>query len=284
LNTVAIFGVGLIGGSFALALRHAGFQGSIIGVSSASTIERALALRVIDSGADAESAASQADLIYLAQPISEILNCLTQLNPWVRSDALVTDAGSTKSTITEYASRHLRRCQFLGGHPLAGKETTGVSSAEPQLFQGRKYVVTPRNAEELNTPEVGSFLSWLDRIGAVRVVMDAAQHDRTVAYTSHLPQLAATALAVSLKSTDPNTNVFGPGLLDMTRLAMSPFSVWKDILQTNSREIRDALESYLTVLHHFKEVVATEDMQREFDNAADLARQLRGYKSFLDEK
>jgi prephenate dehydrogenase len=284
LNTVAIFGVGLIGGSFALALRHAGFQGSIIGVSSASTIERALALRVIDAGVDAESAARQADLIYLAQPIQEILNCLTQLDPWVRSDALVTDAGSTKTTITEQASRHLHRCQFLGGHPLAGKETTGVSSAEPQLFRGRKYVVTPRSAEELNTTEVGNFLSWLDRIGAVRVVMDAAQHDRTVAYTSHLPQLAATALAISLKRTDPDTDVFGPGLLDMTRLAMSPFSVWKDILQTNSREIRDALERYITVLQHFREVVATEDMKREFDNAADLARQLRGYKPFVDEK
>jgi prephenate dehydrogenase len=192
--------------------------------------------------------------------------------------------GSTKTSITAQALLHLRRCQFLGGHPLAGKETTGVNSAEPQLFRGRKYVVTPRSAAELSTPAASNFLNWLDKIGAVRVVMDAAQHDRAVAYTSHLPQLVATALAVSLKSTEPNTDVFGPGLLDMTRLAMSPFSIWKDILQTNSQEIKNALESYITVLQRFREVAATADMQREFDNAADLARQLRGYKPFLDEK
>jgi prephenate dehydrogenase len=283
-NTVAIFGVGLIGGSFALALRQAGFQGSIIGVSSPQTIERALALRVIDAGADAESAARQADLIYLAQPLHEILNCLTRLDPWVRSNSLVTDAGSTKTSITQQASQYLRRCQFLGGHPLAGKETTGVNSAEPELFRGRKYIVTPRSSAELTTPAAANFLTWLDKIGAVRLVLDAARHDQAVAYTSHLPQLAATALAVALKSSQPNVEVFGPGLLDMTRLAMSPFSIWKDILDTNSSEIRQALESYITVLERFRDAVAAGDMQREFDNAADLACQLRGYKRFLGEK
>jgi prephenate dehydrogenase len=279
-KTVAVFGVGLIGGSFALALRQAGFQGSIVGVSSPQTIERALELRVIDSGADAESAARQADLIYLAQPIHEILNSLTELDSWVRPDALVTDAGSTKTSITERAHKHLRRCQFLGGHPLAGKETSGVSSAEPQLFRGRKYVVTPRHPAELGTEPAATFLNWLDKIGAVRVVMEAAEHDRTVAYTSHLPQLAATALAVALEKRGPNGNVFGPGLLDMTRLAMSPFSVWKDILDTNSTEIKEALATYIAVLQRYQSTVADGEMQAEFDKAADLANQLRGYKPF----
>lgn len=284
MNTVAIFGVGLIGGSFALALRQAGFQGSIVGVSSPQTIERALALRVIDAGADAENAARQADLIYLAQPIHEILNCLTRLDPWVRPDALVTDAGSTKTRITQQAARYLRRCQFLGGHPLAGKETTGVNSAEPGLFRGRKYVVTPRSSAELSTPAAANFLTWLNEIGAVPLVLDAARHDQAVAYTSHLPQLAATALAVALKSSEPNVEVFGPGLLDMTRLAMSPFSIWKDILDTNSSEIQQALGSYITVLERFRDAVATGDMRGEFANAADMACQLRGYKPFLGEK
>jgi prephenate dehydrogenase len=283
-NTVAVFGVGLIGGSFALALRHAGFQGSIVGVSSPQTIERALELRVIDSGADAESAARQADLIYLAQPIHEILNSLTRLDSWVRPDALVTDAGSTKTSITEQAHKHLRRCQFLGGHPLAGKETSGVSSAEPQLFRGRKYVVTPSDPAELSTEPATTFLNWLDKIGAVRVVMEAAEHDRTVAYTSHLPQLAATALAVALEKRGSNRDVFGPGLLDMTRLAMSPFSIWKDILDTNSTEINEALATYIAVLQRFQSAVAGGEMQAEFDKAADLANQLRGYKPFSAEK
>jgi prephenate dehydrogenase len=284
METVAVFGVGLIGGSFALALRHAGFQGRILGVSSPATIERALALRVIDAGLDEESAAREADLLYLAQPIHEIISCIGRLDNWVKPSALVTDSGSTKTTITFCASQFLHRCQFLGGHPLAGKETTGVSSAEPQLFLARKYVVTPRNPQELSTAAATNFLSWLDKIGALRVVMDAAEHDRAVAHTSHLPQLAATALGVALKESDANLDIFGPGLLDMTRLAMSPFSVWSDILETNSREIQLALLSYIGVLQRFTDVLASTQMQAEFEKASALALQLRGAKAFLGGK
>jgi len=280
METVAIFGVGLIGGSFALALRHAGFKGVILGVSSPRTIEQAVALRVIDAGVDEETAARQADLIYLAQPIHEILNSIARLNPWVKPEALVTDAGSTKTAVTQHASRYLRRCEFLGGHPLAGKETAGVSSAEPQLFQGRKYVVTPFHSEQLAVTAVRNFLIWLDKIGAVRVVLDPAEHDRAVAYTSHVPQLAATALALALKNSGANLDVFGPGVLDMTRLAMSPFSVWKDILETNSSEIRSALSIYIAALQRLTDAVGSEDMRNQFEQGADLARQLRGSKLF----
>jgi len=284
METVAIFGVGLIGGSFALALRHAGFKGAILGVSSPATLERAIALRVIDAGADEETAARQADLLYLSQPIHEILNCLTRLDPWVKPDALVTDAGSTKTSVTQQACAYLHRCQFLGGHPLAGKETTGVSSAEPQLFTGRKYVVTPLSAADLTTAAATNFLSWLHRIGAVRVILTPAEHDRTVAHTSHLPQLAASALALALRSSEANLDVFGPGLLDMTRLAMSPFSVWNDILETNSHEIQQALLSYIAVLQRFTEIAGTPEMQSQFEQGADLARQLRGSQTFRGAK
>ena len=121
MRTVAIFGVGLIGGSFALALRRAGFQGKILGVSSAATLERAVSLGVIDAGAALAEAAGQADLLYLAQPISRFLEILPELNLWVRPDALITDAGSTKAAIVQKAAVSVTRCQFLGGHPLAGK-------------------------------------------------------------------------------------------------------------------------------------------------------------------
>ncbi len=280
METVAVFGVGLIGGSFALALRQAGFKGAILGVSSPRSIEQALALRVIDAGVDEETAARQADLIYLAQPIHEIIHSIARLDPLVKPDALVTDAGSTKTAVTQQASRYLHRCQFLGGHPLTGKETAGVSSAEPQLFLGHKYVVTPLHPEQLAVTQVRNFLMWLDKIGAVRVVLDPAEHDRTVAHTSHLPQLAATALALALKNSGANLDVFGPGVLDMTRLAMSPFSIWKDILETNSREIRSALSIYIAALQHLTDAVGSEDMRDQFEQAADLARQLRGSKMF----
>src|SRR5438270_3074666 len=144
MNTVAIFGVGLIGGSFALALRKAGFSGRILGVSSPETLRRALDLHVIDEGVAAEAAARSADLIYLAQPILRIIDSLPQLEAAARPGALITDAGSTKKTIVDRASEVISRCQFLGGHPMAGRERRGVEAAEADLFRGRPYVLTPR--------------------------------------------------------------------------------------------------------------------------------------------
>src|ERR1700680_2585482 len=121
MKTVAIFGVGLIGGSFALALREAGFSGRILGVSSAETLRRALDLRVIDAAAAAEEAAASADLIYLAQPILSIIEIFPELNAWVNPGALMPDAGSPKKAIVNRAAEAISRRQFLGGHPMAGR-------------------------------------------------------------------------------------------------------------------------------------------------------------------
>lgn len=121
MNTVAIVGVGLIGGSFALALRATGFRGTIIGVSSAAALDEALARGIVDRGEPLETAIPQADLIYLAQPIGRILDTLHRLDALVQPHALVTDAGSTKQAIVSTARLALRRCQFLGGHPMAEK-------------------------------------------------------------------------------------------------------------------------------------------------------------------
>ncbi len=163
MKTVAIFGVGLIGGSFALALRKAGFSGRILGVSSPATLQRALDLRVIDEGAPAREAAQAADLIYLSQPILRILEILPDLNDWVQPQALVTDAGSTKSTIVARATSAISRCQFLGGHPMAGREQRGVEAAEARLFEGRPYVLTPRSQAELETTHARELLDMQDR-------------------------------------------------------------------------------------------------------------------------
>src|SRR5690349_15514321 len=127
--TVAIIGVGLIGRSFALALKQAGFEGPILGVSSEASITAALARGAIDRPATLEEAARLADLLYLAQPIGRIMDTLRHLDPLVRPETLITDAGSTKHAIVTAAHEHIRRCQFLGGHPLAGKEKRGVTEA-----------------------------------------------------------------------------------------------------------------------------------------------------------
>jgi prephenate dehydrogenase len=258
MQTVAIFGVGLIGGSLALALRQSGFPGRIIGVSSDDTnwgksIRAALDRNVIDEALPARQAAGQADLLYLAQPIHKIADCLEELDAWVKPGALITDAGSTKKLIVDRASQVISRARFLGGHPMAGRERRGVEAAEADLFQGRPYVLTPRSPADLDHPAAREFLDWIPRIGSFPVVLSPEEHDQTVAFTSHLPQLAATALAALLEGRpEPQTRVYGPALVDSTRLALSSFDIWGDILDTNRDAIRLALESYIAKLEEFR--------------------------------
>jgi prephenate dehydrogenase len=275
MNTVAILGVGLIGGSFALALRKAGFSGRIIGVSSPETIRRAMELGVIDEGMPARDATQAADLIYLAQPILRIVEILPELDAWVRPEALVTDAGSTKSAIVERASA-ISRCQFLGGHPMAGREQRGVEAAQADLFQGRPYVLTPRSGAELETAQVREFIGWIEKIGAFPVVLTPAEHDQIVAYTSHLPQLASTALGALLEGRSASkSGVFGPALVDSTRLALSSFDIWGDIIVTNREPIRSALRSYIAQLEEFYQVLDDRKIEDHFRRAAKFASELR---------
>ena len=195
MRTVAIIGVGLIGGSFGAAMRKAGFQGDILGVSSPRSIGEAVERGAIDRGVTLEEAGAAADLLFLSQPISGIVETLRRLDPLVRRDALVTDAGSTKQVIVEEARRSLTRCPFLGGHPMAGKELRGAAAGDADLFRGRLWVLT----SDLDHPVAKVFRKWIALFGAREVMLDAATHDRLVAWGSHLPQLASTALAAVLQ-------------------------------------------------------------------------------------
>jgi prephenate dehydrogenase len=277
METVAIAGVGLIGGSFALAIQKAGFRGRILGVSSPSTIEAAISAGVIHAGATLQEAAEQADLLYLAQPIRTILKTITSIADIVRPGCLVTDAGSTKGEIVSHAVQKLTRCQFLGGHPMAGKTSRGVLSADADLFDGRPYVLTPNNDSDLQLPAAQELLSWVRKIGAVPVVLSPAQHDRTVALTSHLPQLASSALAATLagRLDDEQLRVSGPGLADTTRLAQSSFEIWEDILMTNSAAIDEALSDYIDKLQIFRQNLTNPYLGKEFEVAAEVARKFR---------
>jgi prephenate dehydrogenase len=254
LKTVVIVGVGLIGGSFAKALRAVGFQGRIIGVSSPPVVEEALELGVIDAAAALDEAVPQADLIYLAQPILKIIETLGKLSGLTREDALVTDAGSTKVEIARKADVSLPGGSFLGGHPMAGKETRGVACADPDLFRGRTYLLCPSRDEDLQRPAAQAFTELLGRMGAVIHVVTPEEHDQVVALTSHLPQLASTALSSLLgsKLRDDELAAGGPGLLDMTRLSMSSYEIWADILETNRPVIDKALELYIEQLEQLR--------------------------------
>jgi len=163
MRTVAIAGVGLIGASFGLALRKAGFRGRILGVSSPDAIREAIEVGAIDEGLPLEIAVPQADLIYLSQTIRRIVSTIGALDLHLKPGTLVTDAGSTKVEIVACARDHIRKAQFLGGHPLAGKETRGAASADAELFRGRTYVLTPSHEEELETPALASCLNGCGR-------------------------------------------------------------------------------------------------------------------------
>lgn len=264
----------MIGASFGLALRRAGFDGEIIGVSSARAAEGAIQAGAIDRAATLAEAVGQADLVFLSSTIGRILDTVRHLDPLVRPGALVTDAGSTKCEIVDMARTNLRRCQFLGGHPMAGKETRGAESADAELYRGRTWVLTPDEPEELETAAALDFRSWLERIGAHVTVLDCDEHDRIVARTSHLPQLVSTGLA-SLVGEGKRTDISGSGLADMTRLAGSSYDLWRDILATNSEHIERALADYIQKLEHMRENLRTRQLQTEFEQGAALSERLR---------
>src|ERR1017187_5547647 len=198
MQNVVIVGTGLIGSSFGLALRQSGFDGVITGVSSPQAIADALACGAIDRGAGLQAAVPEADLVFLSQTIGRIIDTIRHLDPLLRPGALVTDAGSTKCEIVDAARQHIARGQFLGGHPMAGKETRGAAAAEAGLFRGRTWALTPDDDGELHTSAALEFRMWLHRIGARVLTLDADEHDRVVSLTSHLAQLASTALAATV--------------------------------------------------------------------------------------
>lgn len=276
-RTVAIAGVGLIGGSFALALRKAGFQGRILGVSSPVTITEALRLGVVDEGVTLAEASAQADLLYLAQPVLKIIETLHALVPLVRPEMLVTDAGSTKRRIVEAATA--LPCQFVGGHPMAGKESRGVAEASGALFEDRPYILTVRHESELATPAACSLISWIERIGSHVRLMTPSQHDRILAYLSHGPQMVSTTLACVADCTSEAVGISGPGLLDMTRLAMSSYDVWRDILATNGDQIDHCLQAVIDELQAIQRDLQASNMSVRFEKAARFARALRAERT-----
>jgi len=278
IQTVSILGVGLIGGSFGLALRAAGFGGRILGVSSPRTIEAALRRGAVDAGMSLPEAVAAADLVYLAQPIGRIVELLPEVERYAPPNCLVTDAGSTKRAIVERASEVFgaSRC-FIGGHPMAGKAQRGVERSEADLFRGAVYVLTPPHGRLPELPIVRELLNWIEKIGAVPWVLAPDVHDEVVTWTSHLPQLVSSALALSVSRhlDDPeHLKVVGPGLRDMTRLAQSSYDIWRDILTTNGDNLQGALEQYIAQLKHFRDHLGAPELESDFEAARRVREKL----------
>ncbi len=269
MDTVAIAGVGLLGGSLAMALRRAGFEGTILG---ASRTPKALPTEFTRS-VTLEEAAPVSDVLVLCAPVLAVISDLERLDAMVRPGTLITDVGSTKRRIMEAARAHIRKAVFLGGHPMAGKQVGGVENAAVDLFDERTWFLV--RTVDPDPPAAREFVEWIARIGAVPHYIDEIAHDRSVAFTSHLPQLMSTALAATLAASlgsDDARARSGKGLRDMLRLAQSDFGMWRDILETNADFIGEALMSFSSFVQRFKDF-PLHRLRGELDGAEDVFSQ-----------
>jgi len=249
---IAIAGVGLIGGSIALAVRRRWPSVRIAGIDTPSALTHARSSGAIDDGVPSLDAAGEADLVVLAAPVRQNARLLTELSPALLASALVTDVGGTKRDIVAAARRLPAGVRFVGGHPIGGAERGGFGFARHDLFDNRPWILTPSPGADAAV--VARLRGFVEALGARPVVMDPAEHDRVMAFVSHVPQLAASALmdAVGGAVGREGLSVAGRGLADTTRLAASPASVWRDICVTNADAISAALDQLIDRLNDLR--------------------------------
>jgi len=278
---VAIVGLGLVGGSWGLALKKAGFAGRRVGFDRRETVDRAVGRDVVDEGhPNLAETVQGADLVVLATPVGAILDLLPELKKACLPTALVTDVGSTKQLICHRAHEVLgEEPLFLGGHPLAGKEYSGLEHAEAKLFERTRYVLTPLAEAHQSEARVQRFAALLASFGAQPYWTDAPSHDRAVALLSHLPQLLSSGLASLMADQDAKgglpLELAASGFRDVTRLADSPYSIWRDICLTNQQNIQSALEALIQKLESMKLHLTDRELEREFEQASRVRQKLR---------
>src|ERR1700730_12197643 len=309
INRVSILGTGLIGGSFALALRKYTESMHITAWDRPDTVTRAKDLGAADEifSGELKPTIQSADLIYVALPISTTLDVLSEIARHSQQLALVTDACSTKVRIMNAAAELFSGSGeklFLGGHPMAGKESLGIANADANLFRDTTYALIgeftsnvgdeavpegeggasrpSRPARVLREdPRVAAFLKIIGKIGARPLWLGAQQHDYAVGLASHLPQLAAVALASFLYDhLDENgfpIALAGPGLRDSLRVAGSPYSTWRDIVLTNKEVLSAGLDLFARRLDELRDKLASRELEADFDAANELYKLLRSF-------
>lgn len=248
-ETIAIVGLGLIGGLIALAVRNTWPTVVVIGVDAEDVIRKARAREAVQIASSNLAAVSDADLVVLAAPVRQNVGRLLELPRHVRPSAVVTDVGSTKRTIVDAARRSCGAVTFVGGHPLAGTAGSGIESASRDSFSGRRWLFTPE--ADTSRDALERLYAFVSAIGAEPHSMGAAEHDHLMAFISHLPQLAASALmqVAGDEVGAPGLQFAGPGLLDTTRLAGSPSGIWRDICLTNADCLQVALGRLVETLN-----------------------------------
>jgi prephenate dehydrogenase len=279
IERIAILGTGLLGTSVGLALRGAGFKGTITGWNrSPEQRQLALAMGAIDSLVpDPMEAARASQVTVLTVPIYATLDFMEKLAGVLGSEHLVTDVGSTKRLISEAAARLYNtpaRAAFLPGHPMAGKERGGAALADANLFRGAVWLFTD-DPEVQRSPHsaalVKSWREWVAAMGAKALDLDPVRHDELVAWVSHLPQFTATALSALLEEEVGDApelkDVGGRALHEMTRLGASPYSMWRDIAHTNTEAVERALLALEQRLALLRENLRTPELRNQFGQA-----------------
>ena len=266
-HNITIIGVGLIGGSLGLAIKKRSPGTHILGVGrNQDRLEVALRRGAIDdfyAGHDYRLA--NQDLVILATPVENILATLPSLGEHLASGAIVTDVGSTKRAICEMAWRSLpSQVEFIGGHPVAGREGLGVENSDADLFANAPYVICPKFGSGSHNIERLRFLAEL--IGAQPVIMSAEEHDVALSYVSHLPQLISTALAGM--SNPEHVELCGSGFRGLIRLAASSYSIWESIFATNRDNIDKALEDFMEHIQWMRSALRDKGLAEEFSRAA----------------
>jgi prephenate dehydrogenase len=267
---VAIVGVGLIGGSIALAVKRRWPAANIIGIDRPSVLATARQTGVIDYGSEGLDAVDGAELVVLAAPVLQNAAALQELPRLVRR-AVITDVGSTKRTILEAARVLPPELPFVGGHPLSGAAAGGVEAARPDLFTDRPWLLT-RSASTTDAV-LDSLAEFVTGLGAIPRVIGATEHDRLLAFLSHLPQLTVTALmhVVGDQVGADGLALAGRGLHDTTRLASSPASPWRDIVASNGDNVTVAIDALIAALEALKSAAKPEGtpaLDRMFLSAA----------------
>lgn len=264
LQKVAIVGVGLIGGSFAMAARKAGLARRIVGLGrSRANLDLALQRGILDEAAsDPAAAVSGADLVLLAMPVGQMGSMMASIAPHLAPEALVTDAGSTKQDVVELARLHLTRhlSHFVPAHPIAGSEQTGAAAAQADLYRNKTVVLTP--LAETDARAVQRVAAIWQACGARTTEMTPQQHDAVFAAVSHLPHLLSFALVDMIASQPNREQLFqfaASGFRDFTRIAGSSPEMWRDICLANRDEILSQLRLYQNEIAHIQALLEKND-------------------------
>jgi len=280
IRQITIVGTGLIGGSLALALRKARFAGRIVGCDRESMLKKAKMRGVIDSGfVEPADAVRGSQLVVLATPVLAIVDLIGRLGPGLPATTLLTDVGSTKAVVAQQALKVFGKNagkRFLAGHPMAGKEHSGVDYADADLFHNAVWFLTALPGQNLNQGLFAEFAGWIDQIGARIAMLPPEDHDRLCAWISHLPQMISTALAAALvEEFGEDARLLpagGRALREMTRISASPYSMWRDIAISNRKNLEDAMFKVEQRLAHIRENLATRALAEEFEQAHGLKK------------